>query len=205
MKTWAELLPCYEQEVINLKKNINLLKNKARGLDSKPKKWPTLVPADVTLADNYSVVTLGKGAKLFADLDSIVTDLSPELNGLKALVMSSKQQRNGQTRIAFSCKKPVQLLVGYFRDDQKKYAKAPKLETDATANDYGQAEPQITSALRIAGMPQVNVHKYVFQAGQHELYLPKGMSLILGFTQSTIIPHDAGLAGEDQAIDWLFQ
>lgn len=205
MKTWAELLPCYEQEVINLKKNINLLKNKARGLDSKPKKWPTLVPADVTLADNYSVVTLGKGAKLFADLDSTVTDLSPELNGLKALVMSSKQQRNGQTRIAFSCKKPVQLLVGYFRDDQKKYAKAPKLETDATANDYGQAEPQITSALRIAGMPQVNVHKYVFQAGQHELYLPKGMSLILGFTQSTIIPHDAGLAGEDQAIDWLFQ
>ena len=42
--------------------------------------------------------------------------------------------------IEFEAKEPVSLLVGYFRDDQTKYAKAPKLETDASANDYKQAE-----------------------------------------------------------------
>ena len=36
----------------------------------------------------------------------------------------------------------------------------PKLETDASANDYGQAEPKLTNAIRIAGMPLANVHAY---------------------------------------------
>ena len=123
---------------------------------------------------------------------------------MKAFVFESKQQRNEATKIEFTCKDPVHLLVGYFRDDQKKYAKAPKLEIDATANDYGQAEPQITSALRINGMPLVNIHKYDFQAGHHTLLLPKGILLVLGATTDNINVHDAGLAGADEAIDWLF-
>ena len=85
-----------------------------------------------------------------------------------------------------------------------KYAKAPKLETDATANDYGQAEPQFTSALRIDGMPQINVHKYDFGAGHHSILLPKGVIVVLGATSETISPRDAGLSGTDKAIDWLF-
>jgi hypothetical protein len=207
MKHWAELLPRYEQELANLKKNIAMLReNMGKTAEelAQEKHIKPLHAAEVELQGNIKTVTLSKGARLFSDLDSVVTDFAPELSGLKAHVMESEWQRKNTTNITFTCKKPVSLLVGYFRDDQKKYAKAPKLETDATANDYGQAEPQLTSAIRIDGMPQVNVHSYHFAAGNHTLLLPRGIALVLGFTDSDITPRDAGLSGEDEAIDWLF-
>ena len=81
---------------------------------------------------------------------------------------------NGKrTSITFETNAPVKLLVAYFKDDQKKYAKAPKLEIDASANDYGQAEPVLTNAIHINGMPLANVHAYSFPAGKHTLMLPK--------------------------------
>ena len=72
------------------------------------------------------------------------------------------------------------MLVGYFKDDQKKYAKAPKLETDASANEYGQAEPVLTNAIHLDKMPLANIHAYRFEAGKHTLLLPTGMALVLG-------------------------
>ncbi len=200
MKHWSELLPQYELEIANLEKNIAKLKTP----DAKGKKTVVKALKGAKIECQAQTVKLTKGAKLFSDLDSTVVEYAPELEGMKALVFASKQQRNEATKIEFTCKEPVHLLVGYFRDDQKKYAKAPKLEIDATANDYGQAEPQITSALRIKGMPLVNVHKYDFEAGHHTLLLPKGILLVLGATTDQLNVHDAGLAGADEAIDWLF-
>ena len=205
MKTWEELLPKYEQELQNLKKNIAQLRAKEEGLyEEKEETIKALTPADITLEGDYTTVTLDKGVRLFSDMDSVVTDFAPELAGLKAMVFPAQWQRKNATVITFTCKKPIQLLVGYFRDDQIKYAKAPKLETDATANDYGQAEPQFTSALRIDGMPQMNIHKYNFNAGRHTVSFPKGILVVLGATSDTITPRDAGLSGADKAIDWLF-
>ena len=96
------------------------------------------------------------------------------------------------------------MLVGYFKDDQKKYAKAPKLETDASANDYGQAEPVLTNAIHLDKMPLADIHAYHFEAGKHSLLLPKGFTLVLGFTDSKINPRNAALNGTDDAMDWLF-
>lgn len=215
MKHWSELLPKYEQELANLKKNIAMLKAQAAGTykmkaeDIKPLKDATqqkgaFLMENINGETNFKTVKIAKGAKLFSDLDSVVTDFAPELAGMNAYVMNSSKQRGESTSLTFITKKPVQLLIGYFRDDQMKYAKAPKLETDATANDYGQAEPQLTSAIRIDGMPQVNIHKYEFAAGKHTLLLPKGFLLVLGATGDKITARDAGLSGADKAIDWLF-
>ena len=215
MKHWSELLPKYEQELANLKKNIAMLKTQAAGTykmkaeDIKPLKDATqqkgaFLMENINGETNFKTVKIAKGAKLFSDLDSVVTDFAPELAGMNAYVMNSSKQRGESTSLTFTTKKPVQLLIGYFRDDQMKYAKAPKLETDATANDYGQAEPQLTSAIRIDGMPQVNIHKYEFAAGKHTLLLPKGFLLVLGATGDKITARDAGLSGADKAIDWLF-
>ena len=153
---------------------------------------------------NFKTVKIAKGAKLFNDLDSVVTDFAPELAGMNAYVMNSSKQRGASTSLIFTTKKPVQLLIGYFRDDQKKYAKAPKLETDASANDYGQAEPKLTNAIRIAGMPLANVHAYHFEAGKHTLLLPKGYTMVLGFTDAQVTPRNAGLAGAEETMDWMF-
>lgn len=202
MKHWSELLPKYEEELANLKKNIAQLKSPST--EDKKTVIKPLRPAKVVLTDNARTVRLEKGAKLFNDLDSVVTDYGKELEGMQAYVFSSKAQRNEGTVVEFSSDKPVTLLVGYFRDDQRKYARAPKLEIDATASEYGQQDPCYTSALRINGMPQVNVHPYNFAAGKHRLQLPKGFLVVLGYTSDKINPRDAGLSGADSSIDWLF-
>lgn len=121
---------------------------------------------------------------------------------MQAMVVNSGAQRKEAQQVVFDCRDSVSLLVGFFRDDQIKYAQAPKLETDASANDYGQAEPLLVSALQIKVMPQVNVHAYHFGPGHHELLLPKGIVLVLGATTDKIKPRDAGLTG--QAADWMF-
>ena len=204
-KHWEEMLPVYEKEIVDFKKNIAMLKAKETGnYTEKEEVIRSLKPAKVTLPKDVKTVTLKKGVRLFSDLDSVVTDYAPELDGLKAYVFSTNQQRQEAVKLDFTCDKNVTLLVGYFRDDQIKYAQAPKLEIDATANEYGQAEPAYTSAIRIDGMPQVNVHPYSFKPGHHTLLLPKGIILVLGYTSDKIKPREVGLSGADKAIDWLF-
>lgn len=204
-KTWIEMLPRYEMELANLKKNIAILKLKAKGdFHQETKQIKALTNAKVMLDDSVKTVKLAKGVRLFDDLDSVVTDVAPELTGMNAIVFNSKHQKEEGTRLDFTSAKDVSVLVGYFRDDQIKYAAAPKLEVDATANDYGQAEPQLFSALKIKGMPQINVHKYNLKAGHNTLLLPKGYLMVLGFTSDNVVARNVGIEGSDDAIDWLF-
>lgn len=205
-KTWAELLVHYEKELDNFKANLQTLKDKATGkLQENVKAIEPLHAATVQLYTNLKPVILKKGALLMSNLpDKKVQDIAPELAGLTAYVMDGAVQREEGTKIEFECKKPVRLLVGYFKDDQKKYAKAPTLETDATANEYGQAEPVLTNAIHLQEMPLADVHAYHFKAGRHSLLLPKGFTLVLGFTDSDIKARNAALNGTDDAMDWLF-
>ena len=205
-KTWIEMLPHYEAELANFKNNIAMLKDKAAGkITEKDEKIKAARNADVTVGGNMQRVKLVEGASLLANMpDSKIVGLAPELEGLEAFVVNGDHQRKEGTRLEFESKKPVKLLVGYFKDDQKKYAKAPKLETDASANEYGQAEPVLTNAVHLDKLPLANVHAYNFGAGKNTLLLPKGYTLVLGFTSDDIKPRNAALAGADETIDWLF-
>lgn len=205
-KTWEELLVHYEKELANFKANLQTLKDKAAGkVKDQAASIEPLKPATVKLTSQMKPVKLTKGALLMSNLpENKVQDLAPELEGLTAYCLDGAAQREEGTKIEFECTAPVQLLVGYFKDDQKKYAKAPKLETDASANDYGQAEPVLTNAIHLDKMPLADIHAYHFEAGKHSLLLPKGFTLVLGFTDSKINPRNAALNGTDDAMDWLF-
>lgn len=204
-KTWAEMLVHYRKELDNFKANLAMLKDQQSGKSvATAIKITSLPAANVTLSGKPSVVKLTEGATLFSNVQGKVEALAPELEGLSAFCLNGDQQREEGTTIEFEAHEPVQLLVGYFRDDQKKYAKAPKLETDASANEYGQAEPELTNAIRIDSMPLANVHAYSFTAGKHKLLLPKGYLIVFGFTNKLITPRNAGLAGAEEAMDWLF-
>ena len=126
--------------------------------------------------------------------------------GLNAWTLNAANQSDNGTTVEFTSTKPVKLLVGYFRDDQKKFAKAPTLETDAAANLYGQADPVIRNAMKVDDLPAINVHTFKFKAGQNKLLLPKGYCLILGFTTDEIVARNAGLTGEgdEETMDWMF-
>lgn len=204
MKTWSELATVYQAELDALKENIIKLKNP---VEKANENILPAQPACVKLfAKNTQLITLKKGAIIFENRpDTPVDSVAPELIGLQALVLNRDTTRIVGTTIEFESDKPVKLLVGLFKDDDSKWAKAPKLEIDATGNEYGQAEPLLTNAISIVQMPKVNIHQYTLPAGRQTLHLPKGILMVAGFTTSDIKPRDCGLNGPSGEVDWLFQ
>ena len=207
MKTWSELAKVYQEELDAFKGHIEKLKHPVAQTDVLIN---PLKPADVTIHkvqnSKFKVQSLQKGAILFENRpDTPVDSLAPELVGLQALVLNRDTTRIVGTSIEYESDKPVKLLVGLFKDDDKKFAKAPKLEIDATGNEYGQAEPILTNAISIVQLPKVNIHQYSLPAGRNTIRLPKGILMVAGFTQSDITPRDCGLNGPSSEVDWLFQ
>ena len=201
MKTWNELAVVYQAELDAFKENIEKLKHPVAQTDVK------ILPAKVVQVKyKGATVTLQKGAVLFENRpDTPVDSLAPELVGLQAFVLNRDSTRIVGTTIEYESDQPVRLLVGLFKDDDPKWAKAPKLEIDATGNEYGQAEPILTNAISIVQMPKVNIHQYSLPAGRNTIRLPKGILMVAGFTQSDIHPRDCGLSGPSSEVDWLFQ
>ena len=201
MKTWSELLPVYQAELDALKANIEKLKHPVAQTANN---ILCAKPAEVALST--PTVPLQKGAIIFEKReDTKVDSIAPELVGLQALVLNRDTTRIVGTTLTFESDKPVKLLVGFFQDDDPKWAKPPKLEIDATGNEYGQAEPILTNAIAIEQMPKVNIHQYTLPAGRQTLRLPKGIIMVAGFTTSNIKPRDCGLNGPSSEVDWLFQ
>lgn len=204
-KTWAELLPQYEKELANFRGNLTMLKEKKVLVH--PTDFTAYVPATVKLlTPSDTFISLKKGESLFTDEKSMIEAVAPELKKMKALKLNAGNQQDQGTTIEFETANPVTLLIGYFRSDQKAYTKAPTLETDAAANEYGQADTKLINSLSITDQPSVNVHAYSFTSGRHKLLLGKGMCLVLGFTSSEVKVRNAGLVdeGDQSTVDWLF-
>jgi hypothetical protein len=209
-KHWDEMLPVFETELKIFKNKIDSLKNVSSATLTERKPFQQ---ADVKL--NPPSVVLNEGAVIFRDTTIRIRQLAAELKGLKAIQFSSKQQLGHPTEINFVADKAVKVLVGYFKTQRAAFttdtvfAKAPELETNASADDYGQSEIKISNAIALEGMPPVNIHTYSFKAGANTLKLPKGVCLVLGFVDgSQAIPvYDAMLMSDakNKNIDWLFE
>ncbi len=203
-KTWVELLPYYQRELNNFKKNIDSLKSPQAA--AKQSEKIQLVDAPVALtADTYKLTA---GNQVYADSVGAIKNIAPELAGLKGIKMVKAKQETDGTILTFTNANPVKVLVGYFANKAPQYLQEPQLETDASANDYGQADIKIANAIQIEGLPPVNVHTYTFKAGTNAVSLGKGACLILGFVDDNArIPiYDAGLSNEGNIRDlrWLF-
>ena len=202
-KTWTDMLPVYEEELEALKLNIAQLKSPQSAASGSS--IPAARPAKVRLISPATTTMLEKGSVLFENReDTPVDTLASELKGLRALVLNRDSTRIVGTTVEFECEEPVQLLVGFFQDDDSKWARPPKLEIDATGNEYGQAEPVLTNAIALKQMPPCNIHAYHLGAGHHKLNLPRGIIMVAGFTSDVIKPRDAALKGAGDEVDWLF-
>jgi hypothetical protein len=205
-KTWAELLPHYQEELSNFKKNIQMMKS---GEASTGNENTPLNPASVTLLDkDITFFTMEGNQKLFTDTDYAIHAFAPELKNLAGLKLSGKKQIKEGTLIHFKNEKPVNVLVGYFNGQNKSILAPPSLETNANANDHGQSDIKLANAIDIPGLYPVNIYTYYFDAGENVLELGKGMALILGFAEGSqkISIRDAGIGTSDEnaGIDWLF-
>lgn len=207
-KTWAELLPFYQKELNNFKKNIQSLKDHNNDLTSGKKPQPLTNVAVNLLTKSNGDFAVNKGQQVMSDTSSSIKDFAPTLTGLKGVKFSRTEQIEKGTTLEFETRQPVKLLVGYFIKKDNRFLKEPELEIDANANNYGQSETKIANAMLIDGFPTVNVHSFSFEPGKHTLTLGKGICLILGFTdgKQEIRPFDAGLGAEGNSkdLDWLF-
>lgn len=204
-KTWAEVLVPFEKELATFKYKIDSLKT-----DNKLVKGKVLLTnASVQSAPSTQFYTIDSSAKAFTDTALALLDFAKELKGLKGIQLSFAKQKAEGTKLSFTNAKPVKVLVGFFNEKSTNYLKAPELETDASANNYGQSETKIANGVVIKGMPTVNIHSYTFAAGTNTLTLAKGACLILGFIDDAqALPiYDAGLneKGNKKEIDWLFE
>lgn len=202
-KTWEEMMPVYQEELDALKANIKSLSSTDEGQEVKTINTKA-VDADVKLISGYKTIKLVKGAKLFEARDEAIDSVAPELEGLTALILNRDTTRINGGTVEFETSKPVKMLVGFFIDDQTKFASPPKLEIDATGNEYGQAEALISNAISMTNMPIVNIHAYHFKPGKHTINLPKGIIMVAGFTDSELKARDAKLNGSSNEVDWLF-
>jgi hypothetical protein len=205
MKTWIELLPVYQKELDNFKRNIDSLKSPQ--IQTKKREIVVLKDASVKL-DNTGSYQINSGEQVYTDTAALIKNSAKELVGLKGIKLSKADQQKNGTTLSFKADKPIKVLVGFFNSKLPEYLPEPQLETDASANDYGQADIKIANAIQIAGLPPVNIHTYTFKAGTNTLTLGKGAALILGIVDAdaNIPVYDAGLSNEGNIKDlrWLF-
>ncbi|GAB2824242.1 hypothetical protein GCM10027043_26920 [Ferruginibacter profundus] len=212
-KSWKEMLPVFETELATFKTRMDSLKQAVAVVKAEAAPLANAVVRTIDTSGAYFIIE--KGTKIFADTSLEIMSFAPELKGLMGVNFGYQQLVSESGSFSFVCDKPVKILVGYFKKQKAAFSKdttflkEPELETNASANDYGQAEIKIANAMVIKGMPPVNIHTYSFPAGKNQMKLAKGVCLILGFVNDdAIIPvYDAGLTedGVKVEIDWLFE
>ncbi|WP_460684596.1 alpha-d-galacturonidase [Niabella aquatica] len=211
-KNWTDVLPVFEQELSIFQQRLDSLKYVKSG---QVKTVMPLKNAEVKFLTNNQFYVIDSLAQPFSDRDFAIRSFAGELKALRALKTSFKDQVANGTEISFTNKKPVKVLVGFFRPQKAAftvdttYLKQPELETNAGANDYGQADTKIANAIIVPGMPQMYVHSYEFKPGNNTLKLARGVALILGFidADAPLPVYDAGLyeSGNRKQVDWLFE
>lgn len=211
-KTWAEVAVPFREELAHFKRSIDSLKTKSINTASK---YTVLKNAEVELPGAFKTYRVDSLAACFSDTGLFIIETAKEIKGLQAVQLSYQKQMQSGTILSFTNKEPVKVLIGYFNPVKAAFSsdtvflKKPELETNASADDYGQAEVKISNAMSIKGMPPVNIHVYSFKAGSNALKLGKGVCLILGFVKGDeIVPvHDAMLMSDakNKNVDWLFE
>jgi hypothetical protein len=183
---WTQLLPLYERELADLRRQIADLTapgGTRRSLGLKPARFRLLSAH----AETY---TLQVGNTVFSDSPAAFTALAPELQGLSGVRFSRSAAVTGQLApIEFECNQPVRVLIGYFNQSGPGWRPPPTLETDASAADRGGVEPLLLRAADLDHLPSVNVHAFEYTAGRHTLQVRgEGAFLILGVVTAETAP-----------------
>ncbi|WP_370174309.1 alpha-d-galacturonidase [Leeuwenhoekiella palythoae] len=207
-KTWNELLPHYERELANFKRNIERLKASKNGEIDRVVEEPWQPVEVELLTKNKGFYSLKSGTQIYNDEGAVLEKIAPELQNLKGLKFIADSQNKHGTKIQFKTDKQVKLIIGYFNTDQKRFLFPPSLETNAAGNTHGEAEVILANAITLKDLPRINIHAYSYGPGEHTLSLGKGRVLVLGFINANDAEtsRDVGFVGKDEkeAVDWLF-
>src|SRR5690606_6555334 len=115
-KHWKEMLPVFETELQNFERSIDSL---VATVGQPKEERQYLRDKAVEVKADVSYAVLKKGAKLHLDQELVVTHLANELEGMKAVMINSEEQKLYGTTLPFESDQPVKVLVGYFNNTDK--------------------------------------------------------------------------------------
>jgi hypothetical protein len=195
---WQQCLPMYERELATFRQRLAQLNSGA--LTGEAKAAGPLPQVDFTLKPGAGeLFTVEKGAKLFMEGNTTITDVAPELEGLKGIRISP----NAGGTLHFELSKPAQILVGFQKNASKKNSVLDP-ETE-------QWNLLLLNAVSAAKMPAMAVWAKPLPAGMNDLDLGKGPYVVLGFIPKDlyVAPHVNFAQTGDQSgavnLDWFFE
>jgi hypothetical protein len=197
---WQQCLPMYEKELETFRKRILQLNAGAPAEENGESKPPETLPqvGFKLMPGAGEVFTVEKGASVFKGSGAAISELAPELAGMKGIRIAPSE---GGT-LLFDLEKPAQILVGFVGNASKKNSVLDP-ETE-------QWNLVLLNAVTAAKTPAMAVWAKPLPAGENELDLGKGQYVVLGF-----IPADLHVAprvnfaraenGGATNLDWLFE
>ena len=192
---WRDLLPVYQKELATFDKRLTALRSGSQISEAKLTKLPEI---------NFSLqpgggetFTVAKGASLYADQETPITSVAPELDGLKGIRVSTHQS----TPIHFTLDKPAQILGGFFKSNSRK-----QVNVSPDTEQWNILLPNAVSEAK--GIP-ISVWAKPLPAGENDLDLGKGAYVVLGFIpeDTHVTPHVNFDSGGKQPpnLDWMFE
>jgi hypothetical protein len=199
---WRDCLPEYEKELATFRANVRRLAEGTQG--GAARSYAALKPVDVKLVGSGAeMFTVEPGAKLYTDgMEGALTDVAPELRGLRGIRVSNKLAVEQGARLEFDCAEPVQILVGVFRNRSSR-------RRDSAVPPIDEWEPIFRDGAIVKDQPRLTVWAHKLPAGRNDLDLGKGAFVVLGFVRADAdlrarIVFPSGEAGNAD-LDWLFE
>ena len=192
---WRDLLPVYQKELAIFDKRLTALNAGAAPTEATPTRLPQ-VPFTLQPGDGETF-TISTGASLYTDADAPIATVTPELDGLTGIRVSTHQE----APIHFTLARPAQILVGFFRSNSRK-----AMNVSPDTEQWNILLPNAVAEAK--GLP-LNIWSKPLPAGENDLDLGKGAYVVLGFIPEDlhVTPHITTDPNSKQPpnLDWLFE
>ncbi len=195
--SWQQCLPMYQKELATFQSRVAALSSGAPITEASAAKTLPQVAFHL-LPGAGEEFTVAKGAGLFAGSAETISQLAPELSGMKGIRIAPAQ---GGT-LRFNLAQSAQILVGFTRGASRK--------NSVLDPDTEQWNLVLLHAVQSPRIKSMAVWAKPLPTGENELDLGKGQYVVLGFIPSDYqvaaqVNFDRGGESGTPNLDWLFE
>ena len=205
---WRDCLPEYEKECAAFERNVAQVCAGILPEPPHPGDAPKLPEAAWALLSGGETFTFRNGERLFTDKDSPIELCASELSGLTGARMGMGEAIVEGVKLKLRLEERSKILIGYVDDRGVEWLAPPSLETDTHADDRGGYAPVLIHGAKAKGIKALNVHAFMYDAGEVELDFGTGAYCLVGVVpgDTVLTPRDAGLDAESlSTLDWLYE
>lgn len=208
---WSAMLPVYEAEYANFVKHSQELSQGRlpAGAQEAEGEIKPFASADFTIhtpgCEKYQVV---KGNSVFNDCEKTIQNMAGEINGLTGIRFSFDKSINKGVALDVEFHEDSRILIAYFNVKGHEWMKPQTLETNTHADARGGLDPVIQNAMKLTGLPGVNIHAFTYGKGRYEIDLGVGAYLVVGVVPADqeIKVRNASMEKESmETLDWMYE